>query len=294
MNILNEGGDAGGGSAGASGDMGNGGNAASNQATNVETWIAPEWAKGLTVEPEILKSPMFQSVKDMNDVVKGYFHAQKLVGADKVVVPTKASSPEQWKEYYMKGGLPATIEDYKAEFPASIEDKEFQANLTKKAYELNVRPDQLQALVAEMEGYNDKLVQGYEAEQKQNMINTAAELKKEWGGDYQRNLLQSQRVIKHFGGDEMLEKVMQSQLANDGDFLRLMQKISGSLTKEDTFQQDVVARFGTSAEEAQKQLNAIYADPKGAYFDENHAQHRDTVAKMLQLQEIIAESQNKA
>jgi len=258
------------------------------------SWTAPEWAKGTTVDAEILRSPMFQSVKGMDDVIKGYYHAQKMVGADKVIVPTKSSTPEQWKEYYQKGGLPASMEDYKAEFPATIEDKEFQANLSKKAYELNIRPDQLQAIVAEMEGYNDKIVQSYEAEEKEAVKATAIGLKKEWGADYERNLLQAQRVITHFGGEDTLKAIMQSPLASDGQFLRLMKSISGSLTKEDTFQQNVVTRFGTSAEEASKQINAIYGDTKSPYYDEGHAQHRDVVNKMLDLQKILAESQQKA
>lgn len=287
MNVLADGGDA-----GASGGAAPTTTAATVPAATMtppETFTPPEWAKGLTVEADILKAPMFSSVKDINDVVKGYYHAQKMVGADKVVVPTKSSTPEQWKEYYIKAGLPATMEDYKAEFPETIDNEDFKKSLVTKAYELNVRPDQLSTIVSEMEKMNEKIVADYEVQQKQEILQTADSLKKEWGPDYQRNLLGAQRVIKHFGGEEMLKQVFDSPLANDGAFLRLMAKISGQLTKEDTFSKDVTSTFGTSKEEAMKKVNEVYGTKNHAYFDESNAKHKDAVAEMLKWQEIIAQ-----
>jgi hypothetical protein len=257
-------------------------------AAPAETFTPPEWAKGLTVEHDILKAPMFSSVKTMDDVVKGYYHAQKMVGADKVVVPTKASTPEQWKEYYTKIGLPNTVEDYKVELPATLNNPDFTKNLVAKAHEMNVLPEQLSSIVAEMEKYNEQIIADYDASQLQEQAATADALKKEWGADFQRNLASAQRVIKHFGGDEMLNQVLESPLANDGSFLRLMASISSKLTKEDTFSSDIVSTFGTSSADAKKKINEIYANPNHAYFDSNSAKHRDAVEEMLKWQEIAA------
>lgn len=254
-----------------------------------EVFTPPEWAKGINVDPEILKAPMFQSVKGMDDVVKGYYHAQKMVGADKIVVPTKASTPEQWKEYYIKAGLPATIDDYKPELPETIDDPNFKQALIQKAYELNVRPDQLSAIVAEMEKSNEALVENYQAEQVAQIKQTDEALRKEWGADYQRNLVQATRVIKHFGGDDMLNQILESPLASDGSFLRLMAKVGANLTKEDSFSNEVTSRFGTSREDAQKKINEIYGNRNHPYFDNGHAQHKDAVAEMLKYQEILSE-----
>ena len=254
-----------------------------------ETFTPPEWAKGLTVDPEILKSPAFKNFNSLDDVIKSHYHAQKLIGAEKVAIPTKASTPEEWKAFYQKGGLPPSLEEYKPELPASIDNEEFKKNLISKAYELNVRPDQLQAIVSEMEANNEKIVNDYQESQKQEKIQTAEALKKEWGGDYQRNLLQAQRVIQHFGGDETLKEVLESPLSNDGSFLRLMAKIGGKLVKEDTFSQDVVQHFGTSREDAQKEINKMMGDFSGPYYDSGHAAHKDAIAKMLRFREILTE-----
>ena len=254
----------------------------------VSTWIAPEWAKGLSVGEDILKEPMFSSVKDMNDVVKGYYHAQKMVGSDRVVVPNKNSTQEQWKDYYVKAGLPAGIEDYKAELPPSLDNQDFNKSLIAKAYEMNIRPDQLSSVVSEMEKYNDQLVSDYEASQKQGLVDTSEALKKEWGGDFQRNLVKVQKTIEHFGGKEMLESVLGSPLADDGIFLRLINNISSKLNREDTFSQDVVQTFGMGSGDAKSKINDMYANTSGPYYDSNSPKHAEAIADMLRYQEIIS------
>lgn len=250
---------------------------------------APEWAKGLSVDPEILSAPHFKNFKSMDDVVKSYHHAQKMIGADKVVVPNKNSSPEDWKNYYAKVGHPTSLEEFKAELPKSIDNEDFKKNLLTKALELNMRPDQLTSVVEMMEKYNDELVISYEAEQAEKVKADTEALLKEWGeAGFQKNIHGAQRVIKHFGGDETLKAVMESPLANDVQFIKLMAKISEKLVGEDTFTRDVTTRFGMTKEEAQRKVNEIYGKADHPYFNPQHAQNKDAMAEMLKLQEIIA------
>src|SRR5437762_12971995 len=88
MNILDEGGGSGGGApieGGTPASVPAGGGTTPHV---VETFTPPEWAKGLNVDQEILKSPAFKNFTSIDEVVKSHYNAQKLIGADKVVVPT--------------------------------------------------------------------------------------------------------------------------------------------------------------------------------------------------------------
>lgn len=259
-----------------------------SQAAEQSPFVPPSWAKGMNIDEEILKAPVFNNVKSTEDIVKSYYHAQKLIGADKIAVPNKNSTAEQWKEYYVKAGLPAGIEDYKAELPPSMDNQDFNKKLVEKAYEMNVRPDQLAGIAAEMEKFNDQIVAEYENTQKQELTQTAEGLKKEWGQDFQRNLAQVQKTIEHFGGKEALDSILESPLANDGTFLRLINKISSKLNREDTFSQDVVESFGLSAADAKNKINDIFADPKHPYYDSNSPKHKQALEDMLRYQKIIA------
>ena len=57
-----------------------------------------------------------QNFSNMNDFVKSYFNAQSLVGANKVAIPNKMATDEDWEEVYKKLGRPDKPEDYKYSF----------------------------------------------------------------------------------------------------------------------------------------------------------------------------------
>lgn len=254
-----------------------------------DTFTPPEWAKGLSVDQEILKAPMFQSVKTVDDIVKGYYHAQKMVGADKVVVPTKNSSADEWKAFYQKAGLPATLDEYKPTLPSSFDNEEFNKSLAQAAFEMNIKPDQLSKVAELFDKMNGDIVSKYEQEQQEALKSTAAELKKEWGQGFEKQIARANRVVKHFGGEEMHKAVLESDLANNGQFLRLMAKIGEKMLNEDTFMADSVSTFGMTKAEAQSKLNAIMGDVKGPYYNSSHAQHKEYVDKVLKFHEILAE-----
>ena len=58
-----------------------------------------------------------QNFSNMNDFVKSYLHSQKLVGADKIPVPNKMATDEDWNAVYERLGRPETPDGYKYELP---------------------------------------------------------------------------------------------------------------------------------------------------------------------------------
>lgn len=254
-----------------------------------EAFVAPEWAKGLNVEEEILKAPLFSSVKSVDDIVKGYYHAQKLVGADKIAVPTAKSTPEEIRAYYQKVGLPESLDKYDVQAKeGSLFTAEELSDIKKIAYENNVNPSQLTKLLETVEAKNAAMLESYEKENQTAIETTRSDLIKEWGeAGYKQNIHRAQAVVNQFGGKEMLEYLDQSGLGNDGKLIRFLASIGGKLKSEDSFAADITTKFGTSKEDAQKKINEIYGNITGPYFDANHAQHKDAVAEMLTLQELL-------
>lgn len=276
MNLLGE------------GETGGGSSESSTPSTEAPVFTPPTWAAGLSVDQEILKAPMFSSIKSVDDVVKGYYNAQKMVGADKIVVPGKNASSDEWRNYYVKGGLPSTFDDYKVDLPSSFDDQGFNAEFLKAAYENNVRPDQLQKLTEMFDKSNEKIVADYEEQQAQELQQTAQSLKQEWGQGFEKQIARANRVIKHFGGDDIHKQVLESDLANNGQFLRLMAKIGEKMTGEDSFNYETTSSFGMTKDEAKSKMNAIYGDMNSPYFNRDHAQHKEFLDKMLKFQEVLA------
>lgn len=256
--------------------------------SDAPAWERQSWAKDLTVEDEILKSNMFNSVKGVDDIVRGYYHAQKLVGHDKIVVPNEKSTPEQWRAYYGKAGLPENTESYSIGEESLYADDDFKKELFEKAHANYIKPDQLKEILSVVDKYNLQVGEMADREAEASKTAIVSELKTEWGSDFQRNIGVINETIKHLVGDEMHQQIMGSSLANSKEFIQTMHMISKKLNQEDTFSRDVRSNFAMSKDDAQMRLNEIYGDAKSPYFQAQHPQKQDVLNEVLKLQEILS------
>ena len=94
---------------------------------------------------------------NMEDFVKSYLHAQKLVGADKIPVPNKHATEEDWNEVFKRLGAPSDPNDYKYDFKDQEMDSEAVQEFNKTAHRLGLLPKQAEGLIKfynEMNGNN--------------------------------------------------------------------------------------------------------------------------------------------
>ena len=71
-----------------------------------------------TLIPEEYKEEKsLHNFSNMNDFVKSYLHSQKLVGADKIPVPNKMATDEDWNAVYERLGRPQSPDGYKYDLP---------------------------------------------------------------------------------------------------------------------------------------------------------------------------------
>ena len=74
-----------------------------------------DWKANLSDELKADKS--LENIKDIESLAKGYVHAQKLVGADKIPVPNKFATEKDWDAVYEKLGRPKYSDEYKFNLP---------------------------------------------------------------------------------------------------------------------------------------------------------------------------------
>ena len=64
------------------------------------------------IPEEYKEEKALQNFTNMKDFVKSYVNAQRLVGANKVAIPNKMATEEDWEEVYKKLGRPDKPEGY--------------------------------------------------------------------------------------------------------------------------------------------------------------------------------------
>ena len=92
------------------------------QPTTLGTPVVAEQPKENTVDfkslipDEYKEDKALANFQDMDQFVKSYLHAQKMVGLDKIPVPNKYATEDDWKEVYKRLGAPEKPDQYKYKF----------------------------------------------------------------------------------------------------------------------------------------------------------------------------------
>ena len=117
---------------------------------------------------------------NMEDFVKSYLHAQKLVGADKIPVPNKHATDEDWNEVFKRLGAPDTPDGYKYNFKDQEVDENSVKAFNETAHRLGLLPKQAEGLIKFYNELNQNQSQSLEEQAATAQMNTEAELKKEF------------------------------------------------------------------------------------------------------------------
>jgi len=251
---------------------------ASASIVNSDGSFSEDWRNSL---PEDLRAePSLQNYRDLGSMAKSLVNAQKLVGADKIVMPTEKSSPEEWDEFYNKLGRPEDASKYTLEakeLPEGTEvDQELIGAFKDQAFELGLNQSQAEKL---FDWYNQTIggkIQE-EADHERMTIETAtAELKKDWGMAFDDQLSLAQRAAKTFELSEEFDKL---GLGNNPTVLKAMAKI-GAAISEDKMVGTTKAMIPL---DAQVKINEIMGNRNHPYHDAEHPSHGDAVKEMARL-----------
>ena len=177
-------------------------------------------------------------------------HAQKMVGGDKLLVPNKDSSADDWKTVYNKLGLPER-ENYKLGIEGVDEvADEMTKGFIDKAHELGVLPQQAKGIV---EYFNEaQKLQGSSAQQDADDANTTAlnNLKKDWSGSYEDNIHAVNEVVDKIFTDEEKKLASDAGMFSDPLFVKMMHTVSTKIGDDQTLSGQAPRIGGLEGEQA--------------------------------------------
>lgn len=244
-----------------------------------------------TLDSDLKNNPSIQKFKDPAALAKSYVELQKMVGKDKVVIPTAKSTPAEWDAFYDKVGRPSDVNEYAVpdiEVPDEVKMRpENLEAFKKKAHELGLTKKQVAELYAfQAEMSNQAFGQQVEAA-KGLKEKTETELRKEWGAAYEPKVDRAQGLINHFFKGKELHPAF-SVLANDRGFVQAMAEIAEGISE------DVMAkteRNTLTPGEAQREFDAMMGDTKGPLFNDLHPEHQAAVDRSIELSRMAGAGQ---
>lgn len=193
--------------------------------------------------------------KDKNDfnygnMMTSLIHAQKLVGGDKILVPGKDSSPEEWSNVFQKLGLPER-EQYKLDLEGVDETAdEMTKGFIDKSHELGVLPNQARGIV-EYFNQAQKAQETQAAQDAKDASDLALNnLKNEWKGTYDDNIAKVNETIEKIFTDEERQTASEAGFFSDPLFVKMMHTISNKIGDDTTLSGQAPRVGGFEGEQA--------------------------------------------
>ena len=228
-----------------------------------------------------------ENFNNMEDFVKSYLHAQKMVGADKIPVPNKHSTDEDWNEVFKRLGAPNSPDDYKYNFKDQEMDSGQVQEFNKTAHKLGLLPKQAEGLIKFYNEMNGNIAANQEEAAAKAQLDVETELKKEFGPQFNKRLDQAKRLAVNSLGQDFLENTYLKDGSRLGDNLQVIKAFSNLADKlsEDPIIQGDGSSYMT-ARDIEKEITELTQEGS-AYWDKTHINHQKSVDEVLKLREML-------
>ena len=238
--------------------------------------------------PESFKEEKaLDNFNNMEDFVKSYLHAQKLVGADKIPVPNKHATDEDWNDVFKKLGAPATPEDYQYNLKDVEMDQSQVQEFNKTAHRLGLLPKQAEGLVKFYNEMNGNIALSQEEKAAEAQLQTEALLKEEYGPQFGKRLDQAKKLAVNSLGSDFLENtILQdgSRLGDNINVIKAFSELADKLSEDEIIKGD--GSDYMTAKDIEKEINELTQEGS-AYWSKTHPNHQKAVQEVLKLREML-------
>jgi len=303
MDQAGEGGDGGGGDllsgaqgggGAAGGDAGSGGSSGQGGASSEGTGNPPgagggapsDWQSSLP--PELQENQQLRRYKSVADLAAGYANLQRQFSSDKLVVPGKNATEDDWKQVYEKLGVPKDVKDYAVKFQDGVTvAPEFVDEFKALAHANGILPRQAQKLA---DWFSEKN-KGAEA-QLQNEIKAQREkelgdLKKEWGDAFSKKVSLANALFSE-APPEIQAAFKESGLVANTSVVKFLAGIAEKYIAEDRIRNIESGGNGQfSPTEAKSEIDKILGNSSHPYYIKEHPGHREAVQEVQKLFSMI-------
>lgn len=269
---------------------GTGGSAAATQPSNED--IAAKWKELL---PQDIKDTDFiKNTKSFTELAIQAVNAQKLIGG-RIPIPKDDADEKAWGEIYSKLGRPEKIDGYKIDRPANAAEIGYNENLEKSflelGHKLGLNNKQANALVKwQTEAATADIAQSAKA-----MSDGLAQLKKDWGTNFDTRVAQVKRVVDEYessypGLVQMLEK---NNLGSHPAFVKFFFDMTEGLMEDNEGGKGTGEGGGiATAAQAQAEINKLMADKafSAAYHNQRNPGHNAAVDRIIELRQMMVET----
>ena len=241
-----------------------------------------------SISEEFRNDPNIEKFTEIDALAKSYINATRMIGQDKVAVPNKNSTEDQWNEMYSKLGRPESADKYalNIESEAVVMDEGAIKSFAEQSHKLGLNNTQAQGILEFYKNNMESNMQRATVDTETAQAQAETELRAEWGKEFDSNVSKASALAKANMNPEILDLQMQdgTRIGDHPEIIKGFAKIASMLSEDKLVSTE--SESVNSIKDLQSEISAITNDTTGPYWNNKHPDHAKMVQQVYTLREM--------
>ena len=242
-----------------------------------------------SISEEFRKDPSIEKFTEIDALAKSYINATRMIGQDKIVIPTKNSTQEAWDEAYEKLGRPESPDKYNLKIESDVINMDENAikSFAEQSHKLGLNSKQAEGILDFYKNNMEGSAQQSKIDTETAQAQSEQELRSEWGRDFDAKVQQAGAIAKANINPEVLDMTLSNgtRLGDHPEIIKGFAKIANMMS-EDKIVSTESENVNTVAD-IETEISAITNDTDGPYWNKQHPDHDKVVQQVYTLREML-------
>lgn len=264
--------------------------AVETEASPESTPDIPEWRAGLPEDVRDLESlTKFDKAENpFQALVNGFLGAERAIGAEKIALPGRDATEEEWRQVWTRLGCPEDVGKYEppSENVSEHFDPELFKGLAPEAHRLGLTRQQYAGIARAFDQRAAEHLSTQENAKSRQLETWEQELKEKHGEAFDQNMELARGLVNEIGGDPMVELLEETGLGSHPVVVNFMTKVARLFAEDEILGVGAGTRqFSNTPEQAQEEWRALQLDKEymEAWRDGNHPGHKAAIERQERL-----------
>ena len=247
----------------------------------------PTWKDSIS---EVYRNdPNIEKFTEIDALAKSYINATRMIGQDKMVVPNKNFTEDQWEEAYIKMGRPDSADKYSLDIKSDVVPLDEQAikSFQEQSFKLGLNNEQAKGVLDFYKNNMEAQTQQAKVDAETSQAQAQNLLRQEWGRDYDANIAKAKSLATANLAPEVFEMQLAdgSRLGDNVDVIKGFAKIAGMMSEDKILSTE--SENMDKSEDIQTEIDQIMNDKNGPYWNKSHPNHDKVVQQVYTLREML-------
>ena len=255
--------------------------------TTEQPKVATSWKEAIS--EEFRQDPNIEKFTEIDALAKSYINATKMIGQDKVAVPNKNSTDDQWNEIYDKLGRPESADQYQLDVKSDVVpiDENSIKQFAENAHKLGLNNNQAKGVLEFYKNNMEGMAQQSKVDTETSQVQAEQELRQEWGREFENNVKKAGALAKANLNTDILDLELKNgmRVGDHPELIKGFAKIASMMSED-----KIVLSENESADKStdlESQISTITNNREGPYWNKRHPDHDKSVQQVYTLREML-------